>query len=146
MSERPIEGMMNTTLEKIRQMVDVSTVVGEPIALPDGTTVIPVSKVSYGFASGGSDIRSKHPSESGYFGDGAGAGATVTPVALIVSKDGQLRIQQVEPYTSAMDRAVAVLPDIVEKIGALLNLAAGKDSEEKKSEQAENKPAVPEKE
>lgn len=146
MSERPIEGMMNTTLEKIRQMVDVSTVVGEPIALPDGTTVIPVSKVSYGFASGGSDIPSKHPSASGYFGGGAGAGVTVTPVAFIVSKDGQLRIQQVEPYTSAMDRAVGVVPDIVEKIGALLNLAAGKDSEEKKSEQADNKPAVPEKE
>lgn len=129
MSERPIEGMMNTTLEKIRQMVDVSTVVGDPITLPDSTTVIPVSKVSYGFASGGSDIPSKHPSASGYFGGGAGAGITVTPVAFIVSKDGQLRIQQVEPYTSAMDRAVGVVPDIVEKIGSLLNLATGKDAQ-----------------
>ena len=71
MSDHPIEGMMNATLEKIRQMVDANAVVGDPVVAPDGSVVIPVSKINYGFASGGSDIPSKHPSASGYFGGGA---------------------------------------------------------------------------
>ena len=135
MSERPIDGMMNTTLEKIRQMVDVSTVVGEPITLPDGATVVPISKVAYGFASGGSDLPSKHPSANGDFAGGAGAGVTVTPIAFIVSQHGQVHVQQVEPYTSAMDRAVGTMPEIVDKISALVTtvtdkLGAGKTTEE----------------
>ena len=120
MSERAIDSMMSTTLEKIRQMVDVSTVVGDPITLPDGATVVPISKVAYGFASGGSDLPSKHPSAKGYFAGGAGAGVTVTPIAFIVSQNGNVRVQQVEPYTSSMDRAISTMPEIVDKISSLV--------------------------
>ena len=120
MSERAIDSMMSTTLEKIRQMVDVSTVVGDPITLPDGATVVPISKVAYGFASGGSDLPSKHPSAKGYFAGGAGAGVTVTPIAFIVSQNGNVRVQQVEPYTSSMDRAISTMPEIVDKISNLV--------------------------
>ena len=74
MSEHPIEGMMGTTLDKIRQMVDVNTVMGDPVTTPDGTVIIPISKISYGFASGGSDLPSKANAEKNYFGGGAGAG------------------------------------------------------------------------
>lgn len=63
MSEHPIEGMMGTTLDKIRQMVDVNTVMGDPVTTPDGTVIIPISKISYGFASGGSDLPSKTHAE-----------------------------------------------------------------------------------
>ena len=68
MSEHPIEGMMGTTLDKIRQMVDVNTVMGDPVTTPDGTVIIPISKISYGFASGGSDLPSKTHAEKNYFG------------------------------------------------------------------------------
>ena len=78
--ETKVENLMGVSIDKIKQMVDVSTVVGDPITLPDGTTVIPVSKVSYGFASGGSDIPSKHPSASGYFGGGAAVFADIPAV------------------------------------------------------------------
>ncbi|MBR4888481.1 MAG: GerW family sporulation protein [Clostridia bacterium] len=141
MSERAIDSMMNTTLEKIRQMVDVSTVVGDPITLPDGATVVPISKVAYGFASGGSDLPSKHPSAKGYFAGGAGAGVTVTPVAFIVSQNGQVRVQQVEPYTSSMDRAISTMPEIVDKISNLVVTVSDKfgGKTEDSAELAENK-------
>lgn len=134
MSERPIEGMMNTTLEKIRQMVDVSTVVGDPIILPDGATVVPISKVAYGFASGGSDLPSKHPSAKGYFAGGAGAGVTVTPIAFIVSQNGNVHVQQVEPYTSSMDRAISTMPEIMDKISNLVLTVTDKLDGGKKEE------------
>ena len=141
MSERAIDSMMNTTLEKIRQMVDVSTVVGDPITLPDGATVVPISKVAYGFASGGSDLPSKHPSAKGYFAGGAGAGVTVTPVAFIVSQNGQVRVQQVEPYTSSMDRAISTMPEIVDTISNLVVTVSDKfgGKTEDSAELAENK-------
>ena len=83
MSDHPIESMMNTTMEKIKTMVDASTMIGDPITTPDGTVIIPVSKVSYGFASGGSDFVSKNAASKDLFGGGAGAGITLTPVAWI---------------------------------------------------------------
>ena len=75
MSDHPIESMMNTTMEKIKTMVDASTMIGDPITTPDGTVIIPVSKVSYGFASGGSDFVSKNAASKDLFGGGAGAAA-----------------------------------------------------------------------
>ena len=74
MSDHPIEGLMNVTMQKIKEMVDVNTIIGEPISTSDGTTIIPISKVSYGFASGGSDIPSKNAPNKEIFGGGSGAG------------------------------------------------------------------------
>ena len=85
-----VEGLMGVSVEKIRELVDANTVVGTPIAMPDGVTLIPVSKVSYGFASGGSDLPSK--STAGLFGGGAGAGINITPVAFISIREGQVNI------------------------------------------------------
>ena len=82
MSDHPIEGMMNTTLEKIKQMVDVNSIVGDPITAPDGTIIIPISKISYGFASGGSDFPSKVQSEKEFFGGGTGAGISINPIEI----------------------------------------------------------------
>lgn len=68
MSDHPIESLMGTTLEKIKQMVDINTIIGDPITSPDGTVIIPVSKISYGFASGGSDFPTKTQAEKTFFG------------------------------------------------------------------------------
>lgn len=105
-----IQEAMNLTMEKLRDMIDVNTVVGQPITTPDGTTLIPVSKVSFGFASGGTDGNNLR------FGAGSGAGVSIIPLAFIVVSQGNVRMIYVEPPTnSTLDKAVDLIPGILEK-------------------------------
>ena len=87
MSQHPIEGLMDVTLERIKSMVDSNTIIGNPINMADGTLVLPISKVTFGFASGGADFPSKTTKD--LFGGGGGAGVSIQPVAFLVVKDGQ---------------------------------------------------------
>jgi sporulation protein YtfJ len=119
MSEHPIEGMMDTTLEKIKQMVDVNSVIGDPITAPDGTVIIPVSKVNYGFASGGSDLPVK-TSEKQFFGGGTGAGVTITPVAFLVVSNGDIRLIRVELGTTPVDRIIDQAPELINRISGMV--------------------------
>ena len=119
MSENKVSGLLESSMEKIKQMVDVNTVVGEPITTPDGTTVIPISRVNYGFAAGGSDLPSKSQPQGGLFAGGSGAGVTVSPVALLSIHDGNVRVIQIEPYFSPVDRALEKIPDIADMLGSL---------------------------
>ena len=98
MGNHPIDGMLGTTMEKIKEMVDVDSVIGKPITTPDGTTVIPISKVSYGFASGGSDFPAKSQPAKDFFGGGAGAGITITPIAFLSICNADVKLIQVEPF------------------------------------------------
>ena len=118
MAEHPINGLMGVTMDKIRELVNSDTIIGEPVSLPDGTTILPVSKVTFGVATGGSDFAAKQSKE--LFGGGSGAGVTVAPVAFLVVKDGNVRtIQLADPNTS-LERAIAMLPELVDKLAALL--------------------------
>ncbi|HBG55873.1 MAG TPA: sporulation protein YtfJ, partial [Ruminococcaceae bacterium] len=101
MADHPIEGMMDTTLEKIKQMVDVNSVIGDPIVTPDGITIIPISKVNYGFASGGSDLPVKTQPEKEFFGGGTGAGVTITPIAFLTISGGSVKLLRVDPGNSS---------------------------------------------
>ena len=112
MSNNPIEGIMNTTMEKIKQMVDANTVIGDPISVGDNSIIVPISKISYGFASGGSDFPSKKDT-SDLFGGGGGAGVTILPVALLTICNGEAKLLQIEPFNSTTDRVVGMVPDIV---------------------------------
>ena len=115
MAEHPIQGLMNVTMEKIHQMVDSNTIIGEPIQTPDGVTLIPISRVSFGFGSGGGDYGK--PGQNN-FGGGGGAGVKIDPVAFLVIKDGTTRVMPVAvPPVSTVDRIVDMAPDIVDKIG-----------------------------
>ena len=114
MSNKNVEGLMGVSVDKIRGMVDADTVVGTPINLADGTTLIPVSKISYGFASGGSDLPSKSNAE--LFGGGAGAGINITPGAFISIKDGSLNILPITDKPAAADRVVSMVPEMVDKL------------------------------
>lgn len=116
MKESPVNKIMENTLEKMRQMVDVSTIIGEPIETA-GTTIIPVSKVSYGFTSGGTDLPSKSNAE--LFGGGGGGGITICPVAFIVIKDNSVRMMQINNFTSSTDRAISMIPELIEKLSSL---------------------------
>ncbi len=128
MKETPVNKIMESTLEKMREMVDVSTIIGEPFATGD-TTLIPVSKVSYGFTSGGTDLPSKQGNE--LFGGAGGGGISITPVAFIVIQDSKVRMMQINNYTSSADRAVAMIPELVDKLTELI--AAKKDDEKEET-------------
>jgi sporulation protein YtfJ len=120
----PINDLMATTMQKIREMVDVNTIVGQPISTPEGITLIPVSKLSFGFASGGSDYVSKHhkPGEDNTFGGGSGAGVNISPVAFLVVKGDTVRILSVDPPpATTVDRVVDMMPQVVDKITDFLD-------------------------
>lgn len=139
MSENKVSELLGTSMEKIKQMVDVNTVVGDPITTPDGTTVIPISRVNYGFAAGGSDLPSKAQPAAGLFAGGSGAGITVSPVAFLSIHQGNVRVIQIEPYFSPVDRALEKIPDIADMLGSLFNKK--KDGQEE--EAAPASPAEP---
>ncbi|NLH02146.1 MAG: sporulation protein YtfJ [Clostridiales bacterium] len=114
MDRHPIGDLTEVTLGKIREMVDVNTIVGDPIITPDGTTLIPVSKVTFGFANGGSDLACK---TNGGFGGGNGAGVKIEPVGFLTISDGVVKMLNITaPASSTVDRLVELIPDIVDKI------------------------------
>ena len=119
MAEHPIQGLMNVTMEKIHQMVDSNTIIGKPITT-DGTTILPVSKVSFGFASGGTDFDGKNAANKDLFGGGSGAGVNIQPVAFLVIKDGCVRTIQLTDGSNSIDRALTMLPELVDKLAALV--------------------------
>ena len=132
MKETPVNKIMESTLDKMRDMVDVSTIIGEPV-VTGNTTLIPVSKVSYGFTLGGTDLPSKQNAE--LFGGAGGGGISITPVAFIVIENGKCRMMQINNYTSSADRAIAMIPELVDKLTELIT--AKKDEEAKDATPAE---------
>ena len=114
MENNNISSLMETTMGKIREMVDVNTVVGAPITTPDGITVIPVSRISYAFATGGSDFRVK---EKPAFGGGNGAGVKIEPIGFLVVKDGNVRMIGITPpANNTVDRVIEKAPEMMDTI------------------------------
>lgn len=110
----PLNDLMRSTMEKIHEMVDTNTIVGQPITTPDGVTLIPISKVSFGFGSGGADYGKVQPKD---FGGAAGAGVKIDPVAFLVIKEGTTRVLPVAvPASTTLDRVVEMVPDLMEKV------------------------------
>ena len=144
MENHPIDGMLGITMEKIKEMVDVDSVIGKPITTPDGTTVIPVSKVSYGFASGGSDIPAKSQPDKELFGGGAGAGITITPIAFLSVAKGDAKLIQVEPFGGSADRIIQMVPDVVDKISGAFSKKKEQRAEKKAAKELEKQKDKPE--
>ena len=113
--EHPIGSLMDTTMEKIKEMIDVNTIIGEPITSPDGTLIIPVSKVSYGFAAGGSDLPTKKENKD-CFGGGSGAGVTIQPVAFLTVYQGDVRLVSVDREEGTADKLFNMIPDVLKKV------------------------------
>lgn len=117
--KRTINDVLGISMEKIKEMADTSAIIGDPIKTPDGTTVIPISKVSYGFASGGSDLPSKYDKE--LFSGGAGAGVSIKPEGfLVISPDGSVKIVTMDLASDPINSAVNAVPGIVDKIQAII--------------------------
>lgn len=118
MKEHPIADLLSTTIERVKELADSETIVGKPIVVSDSITIIPVSKLSLGFASGGSDFPSK--SQKDLFGGGGGAGITVTPKAFLVIENGSVRMLQLARDGESIDRLCNLIPDAVSQISSLI--------------------------
>ena len=131
MKEQSASGILGTSIEKIKDLVDVSTIIGDPMDLGDGIQISPVSKVSYGFASGGSDFPSKSNAE--LFGGGGGAGITITPIAFIVVNNGEVSIKHISTEEGSIERTIGMIPDVVNSVTDVVNKfvdGKGKKTEE----------------
>jgi sporulation protein YtfJ len=121
-----LPNMLENTIAKIKEMIDVNSVIGNPITTPDGVTIIPVSKVSVGFGGGGSDYTKNQEA----FGGGAGGGVKVTPICFLIVKDGAVRMMPVAaPANTTADRIVEQVPDVLDKIASFIDSRIEKKAE-----------------
>ena len=127
----PLNEMMTSSMAKIKDMIDVNTVIGDPITTPDGVTLIPITKVSVGYGGGGSDFVTKNypANRDNAFGGGAGAGVTITPMAFVVIRGESVRMLPIaESASTSVDRIVEMVPDILDRVEALLRKPQDKNS------------------
>lgn len=145
MSDHPIEGLMLTAMNSIQDMVDVNTIIGEPIETSNNMVIIPISKVGFGFAAGGSEFsgetldeytKKDKEEEIQYrlpFGGGAGAGVSISPVAFLVVSSNNVKLLPIN-HSSAIDKLMDYIPDLMEKVNCYLNKSMQNKKEEKKEE------------
>ena len=132
MAEKGIHSLMQETMERIRSMVDVNTIVGEPITTPDGTTLIPVSKVTFGFGAGGSDFQSRNAKDNTplCFGGGGATGVSIVPVGFLVVRDGNAHMLPVNmPAETSADRLIEMIPGAVSSVQNFVSKRRGGKSE-----------------
>lgn len=141
MNEHPIEGLMTTAMNSIQDMIDVNTIIGEPIETSNNIVIIPISKVSFGFAAGGSEFKgetideyTKRDKEEAIqyrlpFGGGSGAGVTINPIAFLVIQSNNVKLMPVN-HTSSLDKLLDYMPDLIEKTNNIMNCCMKNKKEE----------------
>lgn len=145
MADHPIQGLMDTAMSNIKSMVDVNTIVGDPVTTPDGTVIIPISTVSFGFGAGGTQFAAKADTvtpQNPMFGGGCGGGANVKPIAFLVVGGGNVRLLPISNNVTSADKIIDMVPDVIDKMNGALSSAVEKFSqkrEKKKEEKAESK-------
>lgn len=137
MSEKNLEGLLNVSLESIKTMVDSDSIIGSPINTPDGTMIIPVSRVSMGFGSGGSDFPSSSPKDM--FGGGTGGGVTISPVAFLVVKGDAVRLIQLADKNSITERIANMVPDAIDTVSSFISKKDKGQADEQEQEIKEEK-------
>ncbi|WP_412523886.1 GerW family sporulation protein [Clostridium sp. JS66] len=136
MDSHPIENLMKSTMENIKDMIDVNTIVGDAVEAKDGTLIIPISKVSFGFASGGSEFDNRNTGDTGSnypFGGGSGAGVTVKPVAFLVTKQDSVRLLSLNQQNT-YDKIIDSIPQVMDFIK---NITKEKNTENHKKDSKE---------
>lgn len=122
MSEHPIEGLMKTAMENLKEMVDVNTIIGDAVETPDGTVILPVSKVGFGYAAGGSEFSAKDDKsgtgsvDSHPFGGGSGGGVSITPIAFLVVGKSGIKMIHIDTNTHLYEKLLDFAPQVMEKI------------------------------
>ncbi|MFD1851877.1 GerW family sporulation protein [Oceanobacillus bengalensis] len=135
MSEHPIQGLMTTAMENLKDMIDANTIIGDPVESPDGSIIIPVSKLGFGFAAGGSEFGQGDSEGELPFGGGSGGGVSITPIAfLIIGKNG-IKMVHLDQHTHLYEKLLNNTPQLMEKIQAMLKESGiGKNKEDKKND------------
>ncbi|MGN1402610.1 MAG: GerW family sporulation protein [Bacillus sp. (in: firmicutes)] len=127
MSEHPIQGLMSAAMENLKEMVDVNTIIGDPVETPDGSVILTVSKVGFGFGAGGSEFNGAglHAAGTGPtklpFGGGSGGGVSITPVAFLIVNSSGVRLLHLDQNTHLLERIMDMAPGAVEKIQSMLS-------------------------
>lgn len=119
MGEHPINNLMSTVMENIKGMIDVNTIIGDPVETSNGTMIIPISKVGFGFAAGGSDIPTKTPGDKP-FGGGSGAGVSISPVGFLVVTADQIKMVPVSSGNTPIDKLVDYIPVAIDKVNGMI--------------------------
>lgn len=133
MSNTPIQDILNDSMQHLRELVGAETIIGKEIKTENGTTIIPVSKVSFGFATGGSDMPTSKPKD--LFGGGSGGGVTISPIAfLVISPDGDVRMMQVSENSNNTGRALNMIPEVLNQVVGFIQKKTGKDGEDSAKE------------
>ena len=129
-----VKGLMGDSFENLRTLIDVNTIIGDPITTPDGTTIIPVSKVTFGYGMGGSDLPTNKREA---FGGATAGGVTIQPIAFLIVKDGNVQLVQLAGENNTAERAMNLVPDVVDKVTSLFQ------KEDRKEEPLPQAPAQP---
>lgn len=119
MGEHPINNLMSTVMENIKGMIDVNTIIGDPVETSNGTMIIPISKVGFGFAAGGSDIPTKNDGDKP-FGGGSGAGVSISPIGFLVVTADQIKMVPVSSGNTPIDKLVDYIPVAIEKVNGMI--------------------------
>jgi len=141
MEKHPIESLMSEAMDHIKKLVDVNTIVGDPVTTPDGTTIIPVSKVAFGFGAGGSEF-SQRPDSKGtgnLFGGGSGGGVTINPVAFLIVNSDQIKLLPVSSTSTTADKLIDLIPELITKFNKIANEIVDKRAAKKAAEVTEER-------
>ncbi len=125
MAVKPISELTDSSMKNLQALIDSNAVIGKAITTPDGTTILPVSKVSFGFGTGGSDLPA---TQKELFGGGAGGGVSITPVAMLVIQGGSVKVLQIQSYASTADRVVGMVPDVIDRVSGFVSGMGKKDA------------------
>lgn len=140
MSEHPIQGLMDTAMSNIKSMVDVNTIVGDPVTTPDGTVIIPISTVSFGFGAGGTQFAAKTDTvtpQNPMFGGGCGGGANVKPIAFLVVGGGNIKLLPISDKVTPVDRIIDAVPEVIDKVNGTFSGIIDKFTNKKEKNKAE---------
>jgi sporulation protein YtfJ len=135
MSEHPIQGLMKTAMENLKEMIDVNTIIGDPVETPDGSVILTVSKVGFGFAAGGSEFGNQQESQQSSqgsqgssngskempFGGGSGGGVSITPIAFLVVSNTGIKTIHLDNSTHLYERILDLAPGVIDKLQHLMN-------------------------
>ncbi|WP_409302172.1 GerW family sporulation protein [Peribacillus sp. SCS-155] len=135
MPEHPIEGLMKTAMENLKDMVDVNTIIGDPVEAPDGSVILTVSKVGFGFATGGSEFvieGQQQDSSKQPFGGGSGGGVSITPIAFLIVGTKGVQLLHLNQGTHLLEKMLDVAPAVFEKVQSLLDKSSGGNNNIKK--------------
>lgn len=126
MAVKPISELTDSSMKNLQTLIDSNSVVGKPITTPDGTTILPVSRVSFGFGTGGSDLPA---TQKELFGGGSGGGVTITPVAFLVIQSGAVKVLQIQSFSNTADRVVGMVPEVIDRVSGMVSGLGKKNAE-----------------